>query len=96
MTSPSDFDLKGTVKDLTGQAKQTIDDAAQRAQNAATQVGAVWRQLVKGHRQVSSEPAVYDPCLGRDDGFRSRRIVEVVNDKRAIANSGSGHRFSTR
>ena len=35
MTSPSDFDLKGTVKDITGQAKQTIDDAAQRAQNAA-------------------------------------------------------------
>ena len=47
VTSPSDFDLKGTVKDLTGQAKQTIDDAAQRAQNAATQVGAVGGNLSK-------------------------------------------------
>ena len=43
----SDFDPKRAVKDLTGQAKQTIDDAAQRAQNAATQVGAVGGNLSK-------------------------------------------------
>jgi hypothetical protein len=39
------------------------------------------------------ESAVYDPCLGRDDGFRSRRIVEVVNDKRAIANCAADTDF---
>ena len=39
MASASDFDPKGAVKEITGQAKQTIDDAAQRAQDAATQMG---------------------------------------------------------
>lgn len=47
MASSSDFDPKGAVEDLTDHAKRTIDDAAQRAQNAASQVGAVSGNLSK-------------------------------------------------
>ena len=47
MASSSDFDPKGAVEELTDHTKRTIDDATQRAQNAASQVGAVSSNLSK-------------------------------------------------